>query len=349
MRFMLIILALVSCGAWSAPNSVAILQYHHIGDDTPRVTSVTAQELEAHFAWLKENDFVVMSLVEIQQRLASGENLPEYTAAITIDDGWRNVYRNGLAVFKKYQYPFTIFVNPKLMAEAPTQYMSWQQLKELQKYGASIANHSNSHWHMTWRKSSEPTEAWRERVRNDVVEAQQLIDEHLGEQAKHFAYPYGEYDEALQEILEQAGFIAFAQHSGPWSAASPLTAIPRFPASAQYASIETLATKLKSLALPVVDYHPQQPLLAAGNDTPEFVVELANTDDFDKNQMNCFASGQVLQPTWQANRFRVSLTEALPIGRSRVNCTVPSKSYNGRFYWYSHPFIRADQQGRWPD
>lgn len=349
MRFMLVVLVLISSVAWSAPNSVAILQYHHIGDDTPRVTSVTAQELEAHFAWLQENNFVVLSLADIQKRLAAGEQLPEYTAAITIDDGWRNVYRNGLATFKKYRYPFTIFVNPKLMAEAPDAYMSWQQLRELQNYGANIANHSNSHWHMTWREASESEEAWRERVRKDVVEAQQLIDENLGEQPKHFAYPYGEYNQALQDILEAEGFIAFAQHSGPWGAQSTMTAIPRFPASAQYASLDTLATKLESLALPVVDYTPKQPLLSDGQKAPMFAVQLAHTNDFNKGQMNCFAGGQVIQPSWQGNMFRVSLEKPLPIGRSRVNCTVPSKSQNGRFYWYSHPFIRADEQGRWPD
>ena len=110
MRFMIFLFALLSSVAWAAPGSVAILQYHHIGDDTPRVTSVTAEELEAHFAWLKENNFTVMSLAEIQRRFENGESVPEYTAAITIDDGWRNVYGEGLEVFKKYNYPVTIVV-----------------------------------------------------------------------------------------------------------------------------------------------------------------------------------------------------------------------------------------------
>lgn len=349
MRFMLSVLALVSGVAWASPNSVAILQYHHIGDDTPRVTSVTAQELESHFAWLKDNNFTVLSLPEIQQRFATGQALPEYTAAITIDDGWRNVYENGLAIFKKYRYPFTIFVNPTLMAEAPHQYMNWAQLRELQNYGAHIANHSNSHWHMTWKQAGESDSDWRERVRNDVVDAQQQIDDELGTQAKQFAYPYGEYNMDLQTQLANDGFIAFAQHSGPWGERTPLTAIPRFPASAQYANLDTLATKLKSLALPVVSYAPKQPLVEDDSSPPSFTVELAHTDDVNKTQMNCFAGADVIRPKWQGNTFTVTLSSALPIGRSRVNCTVPSKSQRGRYYWYSQPFIRANDKGRWPD
>ncbi|WP_417666160.1 polysaccharide deacetylase family protein [Pseudidiomarina sp.] len=349
MRFMLIVLGLMSCVSWAAPGSVAVLQYHHIGDDTPRVTSVTAEELEAHFAWLKENDFTVLSVGEIQRRFDAGESLPEYTAAITFDDGWRNVYREGLAIFKEYQYPFTIFVNPKLMREASSQYMGWEQLRELQKHGAQIANHTNSHWHMTWRYEDETEQQWRERVVADVLDAQREIDENLGEQPRHLAYPYGEYDVALQALLQQHGFIAFGQHSGPWTSHSPATAIPRFPASAQYAKLETLGTKMKSLGLPITDYKPQEMLVSEGQLTPSFTVSVATTDDFNPGQMNCFAGGQVLQPEWDGNTFTVQLEQPLPIGRSRVNCTVPSKSQAGRFYWYSHPFIRADERGRWPD
>ena len=114
MRFFIVMLfAWATSIAWAAPGSVAILQYHHVGNDTPRVTSVTAAELDAHFAWLKENKFTVLSLAEVQEHFAQNKPLPDYAAAITFDDGWRNVYQDGLAVFKKYNYPFTIFVNPK--------------------------------------------------------------------------------------------------------------------------------------------------------------------------------------------------------------------------------------------
>lgn len=350
MRFFVILLCGWLAGvAWAAPSSVAILQYHHIGHDTPRVTSVTAAELEAHFAWLHDQQFTVLSLADVQQRLAAGESLPAYTAAITIDDGWRNVYHEGLPVFKKYRYPFTIFVNPKLMREAPQQYMNWEQLKELQQYGAHIANHSNSHWHMTWRQDAETESEWRQRVEADILSAQQEIDEQLGPQPRHFAYPYGEYNEQLEQLLAEHGFLAFAQHSGPWTAYTTPTAIPRFPASAQYANLATLSTKLKSLGLPVISSTPASMVVAHGMVTPSFSVELANTDDFNPRQMNCFAGSSVLQPKWDGNRFTVQLEQPIPVGRSRVNCTVPSRSEPGRFYWYSQPFVRPNAQGTWPD
>lgn len=331
-----------------AKHGVVVLQYHHIGDDTPRVTSVTAAELEAHFAYLKEHDYRVVSLTEAHKLLQSGK-VPDKLVALTFDDGWRNVYDNGLEVFKRYRYPFTIFVNPALMAETPRLYMTWAQLQELEAYGASIANHSDVHAHMTWRTDDENEANWLERQQQDILAAQQALDQGMGQQQpRHFAYPYGEYNPQLAQLLDEHDFVAFGQHSGPWGALSPITQLPRFPASAQYANLETLATKLASLPLPVIKVTPENMVLPEGADTLMVSVEVASVDDFRPAQLGCFYQGERLEPKWQDTSFSLELT-GLPVGRSRVNCTVPSLSESGRFYWYSVPVVRPDQQGRWPD
>lgn len=334
----------------SAHAGVAILQYHHIGDDTPRVTSVTTEELQQHLEFLREQQFTVVSLTEAARLLQSDEQLPARLAAITIDDGWRNVYDNGLDLFKRYQMPFTIFVNPKLMRETPHLYMSWEQLRELQQYGAVIANHSQSHAHMTRRLADETEQQWQQRQLADILQAQEEIDQQLGSpQPRLFAYPYGEYDPALQQLLEQHGFIAFGQHSGGWGRLTPLTAVPRFPAAAQYANLATLATKLLSLPLPVQQADPQSMLVAHDQLRPTVTVTLADREDIRPQQLACFFAGERVLPEWQNNSFQLTLPSDLPIGRSRLNCTVPSSSQTGRFYWYSQPFVRPDANGSWPD
>ena len=334
----------------SVHAGVAILQYHHIGDNTPRVTSVTTAELEQHLEFLLERQFTVLDLTEVAALLASDQPLPARAAAITIDDGWRNVYDNGLTLFKRYRMPFTIFVNPKLMRETPYLYMNWQQLRELQQYGAVIANHSQSHGHMTRRLADETEQQWRQRQLADVLEAQAEIDQQLGgPQPRLFAYPYGEYDPELQQLLEQHDFIAFGQHSGSWGKLTPLTAIPRFPAAGQYANLTTLATKLMSLPLPVQHVEPASMMVAHEQLRPTVQVTLADLEDIRPQQLNCFFGGAVVAPQWQANRFSLTVPSDLPIGRSRLNCTAPSVTQAGRFYWYSQPFVRPDASGNWPD
>ncbi|PTB90038.1 polysaccharide deacetylase [Pseudidiomarina aestuarii] len=350
---MLVSVPFVVLAKSTAATGVAILQYHHIGDDTPRVTSVTVEELEAHFEFLADNKFTVLSLTEAAERIETGI-LPERAAAITIDDGWRNVYSEGLELFQKYNYPFTIFVNPKLMAETPRLYMTWDQLESLQEYGATIANHSQSHSHMTWRLEHESEAEWLARQRSEVLAAQEEIDQRLGEQPKLFAYPYGEYNPQLAEMLVEEGFLAFAQHSGPWGEYSPTGAIPRFPASAQYANLETLKTKLLSLPLPVVQAKPESMIQSGSEVRPTVELTVEVSEHYRLSQMNCFYGSAVIQPQWSAvdeglSRATIELPNDLTIGRSRLNCTVPSAKQNGRFYWYSHPFVRPDENGRWPD
>lgn len=355
MRLLIVLLGLVMAivvsplraNEASAAHGVVVLQYHHIGDDTPRVTSVTAAELEDHFAYLRKHDYRVVSLREAQQLLASGE-IPDKLVALTFDDGWRNVYENGLEVFKRYRYPFTIFVNPALMAETPGLYMTWEQLRELEKYGAQIANHSNSHAHMTWRQETETENQWRARQLQDILAAQQALDAGMGaEQPRFFAYPYGEYNPMLAELLSEHDFVAFGQHSGPWGRGTPLTEVPRFPASAQYANLKTLATKIASLPLPVRSVQPANMVLQNDQDSAEIRIEV-RIEDFRPTQMNCFYQGQQFQPEWQNNEASF-VVKAIPIGRSRVNCTVPSIAEDGRFYWYSVPLVRPNAMGRWPD
>lgn len=342
----------------AAQHGVVILQYHHVGDDTPRVTSVTADELEAHFQFLADNDFKVVSLAEAQQLLASSEPVPDKLVAITFDDGWRNVYDNARDIFKAFDFPFTIFVNPKLMEQTPRLYMDWEQLAELENYGATIANHSNSHAHMTWREQGETEQEWLGRQEFDIVDAQQRLDKALaGEQPRQFAYPYGEYNSQLAQLLAEHDFIAFGQHSGAWGPDTPLTEIPRFPASAQYADLTTLETKLLSLPLPATTTSPSEMVVAHTSAAVDVQIEVRNIDDFAITGLNCFYQGDRLTPEWrkrdandEGERWEVSLElQQPPIGRSRVNCTVPSQSAKGRFYWYSVPLVRPNEQGRWPD
>lgn len=329
--------------------SVAILQYHHVSTSTPSVTSIAPEQFKAHLDYLADNDFRVISIEQAHQRIESGESFPAKAVVITFDDGYKNVYDNAADLLEQYDMPYAVFVNPDLMEESPSAYMSWQQLEDIQQRGATIVNHGQTHDHLIRRHEQETEQQWQERMHYDVMSAQQAIDENLGEQPKYFAYPYGEYDPDLQSLLEQWGFLGFAQHSGPWSPYSDPTAITRFPASGMYANLETLKTKLTSLALPVVDYSPRAPLLEHAEKAPTLEVELDDADDVRTDALQCFRGSEVLSPEWESEHtFSVTVSTDLPIGRSRINCTAPSKATSS-YYWFSAAFIRPDENGSWPD
>lgn len=327
---------------------VQVLQYHHVSETTPAVTSISPERFEAHLRFLKENDFNVVSIEQAAQWIDEGANIPRKTVVITFDDGYANVLENAHAKLKEYKFPYAVFVNPDLLEAHPSAYMSWEQLKTIDAEGATIVNHGQTHDHLIRRQENESEAQWQARMKYDVVSAQQAIDEQLGEQPKYFAYPYGEYGPELEALLSEWGFKGFAQHSGAWSQWSPDTAIPRFPASGRYANLETLSVKLNSLPMAVSSYSPANPLLSNSDKRPKVTVELDKTEGMNTDALRCFAGSDVLEPTWDtAHRFSVTPVNDIPVGRSRINCTAPSAS--GGYHWFSVAFIRPDSEGRWPD
>ncbi|TRW48996.1 polysaccharide deacetylase family protein [Aliidiomarina halalkaliphila] len=328
---------------------VSVLLYHHVSDSTPRVTSVTEAELREHLQYLKDNDFTVIDIRDAIAAARGEKEIPEKSVVITFDDAYQNIFTNGRPILNEFDVPWTLFVTTDPIGSRPGQYMSWDQIRELHEEGVVIANHSTDHAHLPRRLEGESERAWLQRMRENILSAEKKIKDEVGVSYKLFAYPYGEYNNKLADLVEELGFIGFGQHSGGFGAYSDFRAIPRFAAAGMYANLRTLGTKMAALNLPVLEAHYSDTLLDH-NDTKPVLELVVDTDDFHRNQLNCFIRSQPHAPEWiEDNRFRIQASEAIGIGRQRYNCTAPSISKPGRFFWYSIQWIRPDAQGSWPD
>jgi hypothetical protein len=243
----------------------------------------------------------------------------------------------------------TVFVCPEQVDIGRPLHLDWDDLLALRDEGWTIANHSLAHEHLVRRRPGETEDAWRSRVRQDILSAQARLEQELGEAPRFFAYPYGEYDPALVEIVRELGFIGFGQHSGPVGPRSDLGAVPRFPASGIYADPDDLAFKAATRPLPVVAHEPASPILPRGETRPELTVTLAE-GDWSRAQLAAYASGQGrIEVSWSEDEprtFTVRAGEPLPDGRSRYNVTAPAAD-GGRWYWASFPWLRPT--GAWLD
>lgn len=327
----------------------SILLYHHVSDRTPRVTSVTADELREHLTYLRDNDFTVIDIRDAIAAAQGRKEIPEKSVVITFDDAYQNIYTNGWPILKEFDVPWTLFVTTDPIGQTAGQYMSWDQIRDLHNDGVVIANHSLDHAHLPRRADYASETAWLERMRENILGAEAKIKEEVGVSYKLFAYPYGEYDNVLADLVAELGFIGFGQHSGGFSQHSDFRAIPRFAAAGMYANLRTLGTKMAALGMPVLETHIEDTLLDYEETRPTLKL-IVDTSDFHRNQLNCFIRSQPHAPQWHDEQmFSVQAEEPIGIGRQRYNCTVPSISRPGRFYWYSVQWIRPDQQGSWPD
>lgn len=326
-----------------------ILQYHHVSETMPAVTSISPADFEAHMTHLKQNNFNVISLPDMLSQLKKGETLADNTVAITFDDGYKNNYTTAAPILEKFNFPYTIFVNPKMIDEKKSYVMTWQQIRELTKKGATIANHSAEHLYLHQKLENETLIQWQDRIKKDLIQSEERIKHETGHNYHYLAYPYGEFNHELQNIIKDIDFIGIGQHSGAVGIDSDFSRLPRFPASGIYANLKTLKTKLKSLPFSITGLTNSESVTAKNQ--PSLIMQVV-VEDFYKSQFACYVSGQGKATIkWLDNKaaesglpnnvksVEISPKKPLGKGRSRYNCTAPSISKKGHFYWFSQPWV----------
>nr|WP_297348566.1 polysaccharide deacetylase family protein [uncultured Glaciecola sp.] len=328
--------------AASSEHSFVILLYHHVGTDTPRSTSVTPEELEQHMAYLAENHTVI-SLDTAINGLNNKTPFPERAVVITFDDGYKNILDNGHSILKKYGFEYTIFINPAQIDLLSSQ-LSWEDVKKMSKEGVTFANHTLDHLHLLDRYPGESNANWRARIKKNISSAEESLIKQLGYSKKWLAYPFGEFDGELKAMLKDMGYVGFGQHSGAVSQLSDMQALPRFPAAGRYAKLDTLRTKINSLAMPVTAVRPLHYVIGAEDVAGEVNIDVS-LDDISFSRIACYFGGDSLPITKTEKGFSVDIQTPFYPGRTRVNCTAPSVKQRDRFYWYSMPFFTPKADG----
>lgn len=322
------------------PQAV-IFMYHRFGETRYPSTNVTIKQFEEQLDFFAENNFTVLPVEEIVSALKNKEPLPDRTIGITIDDAYRSVYEVAYPRLKARGYPFTVFVATGAVDEGISAYMSWEQMREMGKNGAAFANHTQNHDYLVRKKKGESQEAWKNRMKGDITGAQDRLKKELGQSPALFAYPYGEYNLELMDLVKKLGYTAFGQHSGGVDLFSDRRALPRFPVAEAYADMESFRTKAFSLAMPVMERHPVDPVTVETR--PQLTVSLA-PGRANLDQLACYIGDRRMEIKWiePGKRFAIQTKKDLPPARSRYNCTAPDRE-GDRYYWFSHPWLRVQK------
>ncbi|HLT14268.1 MAG TPA: polysaccharide deacetylase family protein [Marinobacter sp.] len=331
----LIALSILLMATRAVHADLVVLQYHHVDDSTPAATSTSRSLFEAQLQMIVDLGLDVVPLGSGTQQALAGENSSSNQIAISFDDAYESVYRFAAPVLAQHNMPYTVFVNTD--AVGARGYMSWQQLKELANNPqVTIANHSSDHAHLA-RKPGEDEQVWSKRVDRSLDQAQAALKKRMGTNEPLFAYPYGEYDEAVERKLEQRGWYGFGQQSGAIGSQSHNTRLPRFPMANAYGQLGSLKDKLLSKAFPVDASKLPDGVVRLNPPVLEF--ELGQ--QLSPERLTCFASGLGrIDFTTDGKTVRVQAPKALSGRRFRYNCTHPSG--DGSFYWLSQQWLNLD-------
>lgn len=303
--------------------------YHRFGDPQYRSTNISLVDFRRQLQYLKENNFEVLTLGEA---LAQPVDPERRRAVITVDDGFNSFLTGAMPLLNEFGFPVTLFINTETVGSAD--YLGWDQLDSLQERGVEIGNHSHSHAYFLNDRDS----AYLDRFREDVTRAQALIEERIGVSPEMFAYPYGEYDAGMQEVIRELGFrAAAAQHSGVILKDQDTWALPRFPMSDAYAEMESFKDKANARAFRLQFQSPASPVITDAN--PPY-WKLITREALIRGRMQCFVQGGFCRMDSSGDTLIVHSENPLDSRRTLYTITMPDGE--GRWYWRSHLWIKPD-------
>jgi peptidoglycan/xylan/chitin deacetylase (PgdA/CDA1 family) len=182
-------------------QTVPILCYHRVGPGGGKMVVSTAN-FAAQMEWLSRNDYQVIRLSQLVGFLQGREALPRRSVVVTFDDGYESVHRNAFPVLKRLDLPATVFVYTDFLGAGDA--LNWAQLSEMQASGLiDIQAHSKSHRNLIERVNGESDDQYRRTLDAETRGPRELIERRVPTRVRHYAYPYGDANEAVLDALRR--------------------------------------------------------------------------------------------------------------------------------------------------
>jgi peptidoglycan/xylan/chitin deacetylase (PgdA/CDA1 family) len=257
---------------------------------------------------------------------------------LTIDDGFRSFYEEGLPLLEEFSYKATLYINTVHIGNKG--YMSWNEIRDAEKRGIEIGNHSNAHLHFL---DYEDTHIRKLQFLDDLNRSQNMLSDSLGYAPDLYAYPYGEYDRIMKEVLKESGFTsAVAQYSGVLHRGSDLFEIPRFSMVGPFATLKGFIEKSQMKPIKVISKYPEDIIME--ENPPQMVITL-NSNYIDSEYLQCFVNGErnciiEMQEGPDYIKLKITSRDHLSGRRSLYTITAPSKDRKG-WCWYSHVWVNT--------
>jgi len=267
--FFLIIIVFAAGARPALCGDATVLIYHRFDEQRYPTTNVTMERFREQLAYLRDNDYHVIPLAELVENLENGRPLPAKSVVITIDDGYKSVYHKAWPILKSFGFPFTVFLYVKATENKHWDYMTWEQVRELEKAGVDFQDHGYGHGRLANQPAAMSDKEYRDWLRSDMVKSRTLLAERLGKEPRVYSIPYGEYNRTVITVAKELGYgAAMTQDPGSVSDRTDPFLIPREPILGNdWATMEHFRDILQRVDLPLTGREPDIEKIS-GNDPP---------------------------------------------------------------------------------
>jgi peptidoglycan/xylan/chitin deacetylase (PgdA/CDA1 family) len=217
---------LVVRGETSAQVRIPVLLYHHILPDAVNRTqrenpwTISTENFEAQMQYLYDNNFHTLTHAELEDFLTNGTPLPPNSVMIHFDDGYYSNFVYAYPILKRFGHRATVFMITYLIEdlgiyqpEMDHDGLTWTAAHTM--WATTDVFEFASHTHAM--HSLAPYGAYTlfylatsEEAAADTRRSFAFLDNHTA-----FAYPRGQYNDAVIEGLQAAGItMAFTTTDG---------------------------------------------------------------------------------------------------------------------------------------
>ncbi|MEQ9620232.1 MAG: polysaccharide deacetylase family protein [Deltaproteobacteria bacterium] len=162
--------------------------------------------------------------------------LPEKPIVITFDDGFQDIADNAVPILSERGFKAAIYfvtalagkqsswILPSRGVEFPL--MDWGTIKDLEKHGIQCGAHSSTHPKLTEISLSD--------CRSELLNSRLELENRLGREIRHLAYPFGLFNRDVRDIAEDTGYYtACSTQIGISSFKEDLLSLRRVPINGQ--------------------------------------------------------------------------------------------------------------------
>lgn len=216
-------------------NSIPVLCYHDVypTDKINDDLGISVKNLEAHFKYLKDNGYNVITLDQYVKYMKADESvIPAKAIILSFDDGYESIYTHVFPLLKKYGFPaiFAIVGSWNDGGDPPEgkRLVTWEQLREMEQSGlAEVVSHS---YDLHYFERSNPhggygsvgslriyfeedgryedREEYIERISDDFKNMADCFENNLGHKPRAIVWPYGENNYTASRLATANKMIA---------------------------------------------------------------------------------------------------------------------------------------------
>lgn len=191
---------------------ISVLTYHSFTKNESTDYQINIKEFEKQLDYLVTHNYSVISLTELTEGLRNGQ-LPPKPVIITIDDGYKSTYTLAYPILKKYNFPATLFIYTDFI-EKNISSLTWEEIREMMQNNIEIGSHTLSHCNLLRYKENEDYDKYFSRIKKEIFLSKEILESKIGEKVQFFAYPYGVYSTAVQNIVIEAGYMGILNVNG---------------------------------------------------------------------------------------------------------------------------------------